>query len=357
MKYPRHLCAIRLSVAILMLISASPARAVEYPTGIYVSAGPTNSFSSSVVEAYADRPYIDGVLVRITWQDIETAPGVYDWTLLDEQFELAGDLGLQIALAVVNGKSAPEWLADRGVAYATYDNRAGGVDSMPLPWDPTYLTHWTGFIQALGERYNDNEILSLVHITNSSFNGFEMQLPSRLDNGLSWDDVGYTTALHVGSLETVVDAFADAFPDQPIDLEVHPVLNSDAVAEQIIAYANANIGDPFGVFAAWWSEHNADDIYPGMYELLKDQAAETFSTVQIVQSATTNPDAFGDGGFEGTLSRAFDDGVRYFEVWHNDVLNEELAPILSSLHDRLIPEPAHTMALGGLTLLLRRRRV
>lgn len=356
MKYPRQLCNISLSIVMITLLGANPAQAVDNPTGIFVSAGPTNSFSSSVVEAYADRSYIDGVLVRITWQDIETAPGVYDWDLLDEQFELAGDLGLQIALGVANGKSAPAWLAGEGAAYATYNERNGDVSSMPLPWDPVYLTHWTGFVQALGERYNASETLSLVHITHSSFNGFEMQLPFTLANGLSWDDVGYSTALHVDALKTVADAFADAFPDQPIDLEVHPVLNSDAVAEQVVAYANTSIGDRFGVFAAWWSEPNADDVYPGMYDLLKSQTEETYSTVQIVQSGTSNPDAFGEGGFEGTLDRAFDDGVRYFEVWHNDVLNDELAPILSDLHDRLIPEPAHTMALGSILILLRRRR-
>lgn len=312
------------------------------PTGVYVSAGPTTDARDSIVPAYADLDFIDGVLVRINWADIETAPGVYDWSALDRQFTLASQMGLQIALGVVNGPHAPAWLETEGAEFFDYElpPRLGGTtERLPLPWDETYLGNWESFVGELGDRYDGNPLLSLVHITHSSANGFEMPLPMTAPSVQDWEDVGYTTELHAGGVERVIDAFGNAFSETPLDLEVHPVLSDDTVSQRAVAYGNEQISERFGVLAAWWSQRNADDVYPGSYELLKDQAETSFSAVQLVASATSRPEAYGDDGLAGALDRAYDDGVRYFEIWHNDVLNPELQPVITSLRARLVPEP------------------
>lgn len=312
------------------------------PTGIFVSAGPTTATRDSVITSYGGLNFVDGVLVRIGWGDIEKAPGVYDWTALDRQFQIANGLGLKVALGVVNGGAAPDWLRDAGTQFFDFElppQRGGGTESIPIPWDETYLSYWESFVAQVGARYSDNEDLALVHITHSSTNGFEMQLPSTPQATADWAAAGYTVDLHVGGIERAIDAFDAAFPDTPLDLEVHPVLGDDTVAKQTVAYGNAQVGDRFGVLSAWWSAPNADNVYQGSYEILKDQAEQTFSAVQIVASATDRPEAFGVNGLSGTLDRAYGDGVRYFEVWHNDVLNPAFEPMLSGLHVRLVPEP------------------
>jgi hypothetical protein len=233
----------------------------------------------------------------------------------------------------------PSWLEAEGAATFSYLFR-GTPAKMPVPWDATFLTRWTNFVTALGNRYNGNPALELVHITTSSGNGFEMQLPSTPTDVANWNTAGYTVTKHVDAYKQVIDAFDAAFPDTPLDLEVHPVLNSDSVAQQAVAYGNEIIGDRFGVFAAWWSQKNADTVYPGMYSLLRAQAAQTFATVQLVTNAKNDPNGFGDGGIQTALNRAYADGIRYFEPWDTDILNSSSAPMFQQLHDATAHEVA-----------------
>lgn len=321
----------------------STAAAQSAPVGIFSSGGPTTATNNSVDSRLEGRDYVDGALVRIGWKDIETSPGVYDWTRLDAQFARAEQYGVSISLGIVNGQHAPTWLPGQGAAMFSYVFRpTGATVSMPVPWDPIFLNEWTEFVAALGERYRDEPALALVHITTSTGNGFEMQLPSTPADVTAWNAAGYTVAKHVDAYETVIDAFDAAFPATPLDLEIHPVLNNDAVAQQTVAYGNATIGARFGVFAAWWSQHNADVAYPGMYELLKAQAAETFAGVQLVTNATNYNSTFGDGGIQTALDRAYADGIRYFEPWDVDLFNAALTPMFTALHDDI-----HSNALSG----------
>ncbi len=315
----------------------------ESPVGVFSSGTPTTAVKDSVDSRLEGRDYIDGALVRIGWDDIEISPGVYDWSRLDAQFDRADDFNLQISLGVVNGQQAPAWLAGAGAEmYSYYFPPTGATVSMPVPWDDVFLSEWTEFVAALGARYRDEPALALVHITTSSGNGFEMQLPSTPTDVANWNAIGYSVERHVDAYEEVIDAFNDAFPETPLDLEIHPVLGSDAVAEQTVAYSNDAIGDRFGVFAAWWSQHNADDVYPGMYDLLKAQAAKTFAGVQLVTNSTRYDSKFGDGGIQEAIDRAYADGVRYFEPWDIDLLNAELTPMFNDLH-----ADVHVAALNG----------
>jgi Beta-galactosidase len=309
------------------------------PVGIYSSGGPTTANRNSVDSRLEGQPYVDGVLVRISWADVEPRPGVYDWARLDDQFSRAQRMGIKVSLGVVNGLGAPAWLADRGAMMFAYSFHGTSVQ-MPVPWDPVFLERWTSFVQAMGQRYDRNPALSLVHITTSTANGFEMQLPSMPDDQRNWKRIGYTTDAHVNAYHRVIDAFGRAFPSKAMDLEVHPVLNSDTVAQQVVAYANQKLGARFGVFAGWWSQRNADAVYPGMHTLLKEQAARTFATVQLATNATHDPNGFGAGGFQVALDRAYSDGVRYFEIWDIDLLNSNLTPAIRSLHTQSVSGPA-----------------
>ena len=77
-----------LSSSIVIALSTLPALAggFETPMGLYCSCPPTTSTGlSSVVPAVAELEHVDGVLVRVAWEDIESSPGIYDWSLIDGQ--------------------------------------------------------------------------------------------------------------------------------------------------------------------------------------------------------------------------------------------------------------------------------
>lgn len=326
----RHL----LTAAMFLICSASSSGAP--PEGLFCSCPPTTGGSHSVIPEVAMLPFVDGVLVRVPWELLEPSPGVYDWSLLDNELSLAESLGTSVALAIVCGGTAePAWV------YAPHDGLPGAepftyqfhgdAETMPVPWDESFLTDWTAFITELGDRYRDRQVISLVHVTHSTLNGFEMQIPFSPSDEQQWLAIGYETSLHTASWLSVIDAFATAFPDTPLDLECHPVLGSAAVAEQAVAHGAASLGDRFGVLAAWWTEHNALDVYPEMFDLLTESAQRSFATVQFARSYTLHGDAsFGVNGFAGTLDLALGQGIRYAEIWNNDLLNPELAPVLQA---------------------------
>lgn len=309
------------------------ADAVCPPAGIYCSCPPTNGFSHSVIPQVAALPFVDGTLVRVVWADLEPSPGVFDWTLLDDELARAAENATSVALGVICAATGePDWLyqSDGGMAAAASfefyfhcnpDLEPCDAERMPLPWDVRFLAEWTEFIAALGQRYGDHPQITLIHMTNASANGFEMQLPFTPVDVQAWNAAGYSAALHIASWETVIDAFAAAFPNKPLDVDVHPVLGSDAVAEAVAEYASISIGSRFGVFSAWWTQNNADNVYPGMYEMLLGSASSTFATVQFARSEVQHGAAsFGTGGVAGALDRVIEDGIGYAEIWNADLL-------------------------------------
>ena len=190
--------------------------------GLFCSCAPTNESASSVFRDAGDIEYLDGILVRVGWDSLEPAPGVYDWTLLDEQITKAEEQGLEISLAVLNGPKAPAWLADEGAVMFEYFHR-GEDKVLPVPWDPVYLERVAGFIHTLGQRYNDNKVISLIHMTNATTNGFEMHYLVDSTDEAEFVDLGYTERRMIDSWITILDAYNQAFPEKLLDVEVHPI--------------------------------------------------------------------------------------------------------------------------------------
>lgn len=328
-----QLCGI--GIALVLSSPLSIAREIEKPMGLYCSCPPTNGMGSgSVVPAVAELDHVDGVLVRVAWEDIETSPGVYDWSLIDGQIQAAQSYGIKISLAVVNGLVAPDWLSAMGTQMFDYTFHKS-QESIPVPWDATFQSRWTQFIADFGARYSTEDTISLVYITTSSSNGFEMQLPRSPTDVANWNAIGYTDEKYASAWKSAMDAFADAFPNHPLSHEVHPVLNSDAVAEDVYQYAREHHGDQVGVLAAWWMVRNAEEVYPGMFEILKDASYESHSEVQVANSYTNTPDRFSEDGYQGEINLAISSGVRYMEVWNSDLLNTSLTPLMIETAARL----------------------
>jgi len=316
------------AVAVPTLLTIS-LHAVDAPNGVYCSCPPTNAHSDSVVAAVGELDFVEGVLVRVLWSDIESSPGMYDWSLIDGQIQRAESYGKKISLAVVSGVNAPSWLSSLGAETLTTEF-FGDPRTLPIAWDSVHTQRWTSFIEQLGARYNDEATISLVYITNSSANGFEMQLPFAPADQQNWADAGYSDALYAGSWITAIDAFASAFPDKALSYDVHPVLGSDSVAEDVYAYSSSVYGDRIGLLAAWWMVHNAEDVYPAMYELLSDAADASHAEVQVANSFTNTPERFGASGLQGEIDLAIETGVRYMEIWNSDLLNPDLSSMLAN---------------------------
>ena len=296
------------------------------PTGVWCSCPPTTgSGSGSVDPAVASKSYVKGILVRVTWKDIETSDNVYNWALIDNQITAAQSYGKKISLAVGGGLNSPGWLYSLGVQSISYTVPFSGT--IPIPWDATFLTKWTEFITELGNRYANDTTIQLVYMTNSSTNGFEMQLP--FNPTPSYTSIAYTDQKIIDSWLQVIDAFDSSFPNHYLTNDFHPVNSSNAVADSIYAYAKLNIGNRYGANGWWWTQNNTT-VYPSQFAILQNSTtANLFTGIQMAHSGTTSAGSFGTGGMPAALSLAISNNICYWEIWNNDITNGSFDTLLS----------------------------
>jgi len=82
-----------------------------------------------------------------------------------------------------------------------------------------------------------------------------------------WNRIGYTPEKVVATWKKIIDTFVAAFPSKPLDIDIHPVLDSDQVAEEVAAYGSGKLGKRFGIFSGWLSGKTAeqDRHHAGMH--------------------------------------------------------------------------------------------
>lgn len=297
------------------------------PTGVWCSCPPTTGAGSGSVDPeVASKSYVKGILVRVTWKDIETSDNVYNWSLIDNQITAAQSYGKKISLAVGGGLNSPSWLYSLGVQSISYTIPFSGT--IPIPWDTTFLAKWTEFITELGNRYANDTTIQLVYMTNSSTNGFEMQLP--FNPTPSYTSIAYTDQKVIDSWELVIDAFNSSFPNHYLTNDFHPVNSSNAVADAIYAYAKLNIGSRYGANGWWWTQNNTT-VYPSQFAILQNSTTTNlFTGIQMAYSGITSPSSFGTGGMPTALSLAISSGICYWEIWNNDITNGSFDTLLSN---------------------------
>ena len=297
------------------------------PTGVWCSCPPTTGIGNGSVDpAVASKSYVNGILVRVVWKDIEPVDDTYNWSLIDDQITAAISYGKKISLAVGGGPNTPQWLYGLGANSISYSLPFSGT--MPIPWDAVFLDKWTDFISELGSRYQNDATIQLVYITNSSQNGFEMQIP--YNPTPSYTSIGYTDQLVIDSWTQIMDAYNAAFPNHYLTNDFHPVNTSDAVADSVYNYAIVNLGSRYGANAWWWTQNNTS-VYPSQYAILQHSAnSNAFSGIQMAASGVTNPSSFGTGGMPEALNLAISNNVCYWEIWNNDITDGSFDLLLSN---------------------------
>lgn len=300
------------------------------PSGVYCSCGPTTGQGyGSVNPLVAAKPFVKGILVRIGWNLLEPTDNNYNWQLLDDQISRAQQYGKKVSLGIPSGILIPQWVFDSGAQRLV--SSLPFNDTIAVPWDTTYLNKWTEFIGELGKRYQNDTTIQLVYLSHSTANGMEMQLPRATTPTLA--AVGYTDAKMISSWKHIVDAFNSAFPNHYLSNDFHPVESSNVVADSVYVYARATIGSRYGAAAWWWTQHNAANVYPAQYNIIKHSVGNnSFTSVQFANSGTADSAKFGAGGMPGAMQLAINDGICYWEVWNEDILNPKFDSLLSSVN-------------------------
>ena len=298
------------------------------PKGVYCSCPPTTSTvgPGSVDPTVASKPFVKGILVRIGWKDIEPTDNIYNWALLDNQITAAKSYGKKISLAIGGGPNSPNWLYSLGTQSLSFTVPFSAT--IAVQWNSTFLNKWTEFVRALGNKYKNDTTIRLVYITNSTANGFEMQLP--FNPTPSYTSLAYTDQKVINSWKQVIDTFKVAFPNHYLTNDFHPVNSSNVPADSIYAYAKIKLGSRYGANAWWWTQNNTTYYSAQNSIMLNSAANNNFTGVQMAYSGVNDSAQFGAGGMPAALQLAISDGICYWEIWNQDIVSAKFTSLLTN---------------------------
>jgi len=253
--------------------------------GIYVITGNLKTAGSILPDTVYATPYIDGVVLGALWNQIEPSPGVYDWSVVDQEIMRAVANKKKIAVNVTAGAYAPSWLYETpyNVPHDTFlwgnhDGANGPCNPyvLPAPWDPQYegafgamMTAFAQHLQSLPGAYAATSRIRLTGI-NTLTDELHLAFCSS-SNGLAlWQGLGYTPDKLLAAAEVLMSATNAAFPDKILSLSVIeagglPLINDAGqaitvndpsyidVKQRLIDYALSPASGISGRFAVQWN--------------------------------------------------------------------------------------------------------
>jgi len=298
-------------------------RAVAGPRGIFALSSGTRPLPDAVFTDVA----VTGLSLRATWAVFEPREREFAWAF-DREIERAARVGKKLMLRVNAGSNTPDWVFALGAQKFEfteanpYRKQYGEASRTPVPWDPVFLAKWKQFIKAFGERYSGDERVVLVHMAGPSKSTAEMHLPRTPADREQWTRIGYSRSKLVGAWQTVIDAYAEAFPNKYLALNVAMPVHDDGVVEDVLAYGLRRLGSRFAV------QHNALSAKTRRHWPIHARVASyrdrALIGFQLVSPATPQG-RFNDEGrlFGGTMAEAFriahDAGARYVEIYPPDL--------------------------------------
>jgi hypothetical protein len=200
---------------------------------------------------------------RVNWRFLETAPGVYNWEMIDRALRTAASRGQTLMLRISpyeagEEKDVPDWY--RGMVGP--DTLEGSGKHWRVdPEDPRYLRYFGGMISALGERYDGHPDLESVDV---SFIGY-------------WGEGAGGHLLKPGTRKAFIHAYLDHFRKTHL---IFQPLNGDAPDPAVLVR-----GVPI---AACWPDGRNNGTGPEMRHL------------------GWRIDCLGDMNFRGAWSHMFD---------------------------------------------------
>ncbi len=334
--------------ACLAPLSANAKEAASTPHGIFVVYPARRSVSQQALAS----PKVDGVLIRLRWNDVEPKEGQYQWDRLDEELRRVASARKKASVLLMAGIGTPDWVYAAGAQSFTLPPRRDDGErrfqplrskrpegdssynpggTFPIPWDTVFIEKWTRLISQFGSRYRDNPTITLVHMAGPG-KVAEMAL---FGDRRRWIESGFTRERYINAWKRVIDAYNTAFPRSFMDVGIHTVLGDATIPEDIAKYASGQMGARFGLFAAWLSAREPHGEMIRLHDLIRQYSRTSFAGYQMVWSASEDTQDRMGGPLQTAIDTGLRDGARYFEIYEQDILRPEYRDLLENLHKNL----------------------
>jgi PKD repeat protein len=331
-------------------------------TGIYALGTPNQLFPKSVFS----NPNVDGIAVRATWNALETADGVYNWSFLDTEFAAATNAGKKVSLSIAAGVGTPSWVYTEGAkSFSFVDPSSGLTQKIPLPWDPVFQQKWENFIVALGQRYGSNPALSHVALTGVDQSTAETMLPHSAADVTNWQAAGYTRARVEAAWQAIADTWSRAFAGKQIVMEMVPSafptidangsifsnpqggdnqIITDLVNLGISRYGSQFVVQNNGLKDTWISPTitgAANQVTTGfqMFWFVTGDTNYAMNAGTPIDTTTA---------LQNAVNLALKGNARYLEIYLQDIGNQAMQGVLASAHATLTQNAAPIATITGL---------
>ncbi|WP_182481107.1 beta-galactosidase [Nocardioides immobilis] len=167
-------------------------------------------------------PYADFASLRLPWNSIETAPGVFNFSSIDGV--LAAHDDVQFRLRIMAGIHSPQWVKDvsGGCVLIEPNSPNGNTGCAPRFWTDAFHGHYVNLMEAVAARYEDNP--QVVEIANSECTTIYSE-PFILGADTASIDrlwaANYTKAGHETCLRRSTSAMMDLFDTTRISIAGH----------------------------------------------------------------------------------------------------------------------------------------
>ena len=194
-------------------------------------------------------PYADFGSMKLPWNTIETSPGVYNFSQVDNA--LAAHPDVQFRLRFMAGIHAPTWVKDDsgGCVLIEPNSPNGNTGCAPRYWTDAFHADYVALMQAVAARYEDDP--QVVEITNSECTTIFAEPFILGADSTSVDRLwraGYTKQGHDTCLRRSTSAMMDLFRTTRVSLAGHGKW-------QFIVQGRGGPDD--GTFAASWEDERS----------------------------------------------------------------------------------------------------
>jgi len=276
-------------------VAAGP---VQQPSGFYVMQA---VHQQNVRDDVLATPQTSGIHLRDTWAFLEPAVATNSFSWLDDQVSRAKRLGKSVTLGVYTGIRSPTWL---GVPL---------VDGVPIPWDPVVNLAHQAMVADLGAHFGGDPAISAVHISSPAMSeSLEMFLPDGLTNV-----AGYTDQKIIDVWKSSIDAYASAFPNQALVLDVAMAPDADGdITDAVIDYAQTKLGDRIN-FIHCSLKATTSAVAPHHTRVVNAHREGSRIGFEMV-SRSSDVSRFG-GEFADALAIGQSAGAAWYQIYQSDI--------------------------------------
>ncbi|MFA6543632.1 MAG: hypothetical protein WCS99_04355 [Limisphaerales bacterium] len=298
--------------------------------GVYQTSGYTDE------QGTLNNPHLDGHKLMVWWSQVEPEEGKYKWSVIEGPMRRWLAAGKRFMLSPVTvhsdrvpgfpAQATPDWVFDAGARSVPLPLK-GGKDSIRIPvyWDPVYLGKYRSFIRALGQRFDGQKGLELVCCGTGTY-GETIVSPELWGQKehQPWADAGLTSENWIKAVNTVVDAYVEAFPTTLVGLQVTnpglvphresctPAYARHAAEKGVLLQYCGVTPEPF----QWNGQFYVDAIkrWAGVTSL----GFEAYSPSS--GAAPPNSTFVFKGGLKDIVDVTLKHQINYLVMWHQDAL-------------------------------------